>query len=83
MLLKTMNKSAIEKTYAELIAIKPGFHEIYLHDDYFYDTGLPKNQTARDFIFRALRNKENLSHLHIDKLPYDINKNSYFSYAAC
>jgi hypothetical protein len=50
MLLKTMNKSAVEKTYAELIAIKPGFHEIYLHDDYFHGSSLPKNQSTRDFI---------------------------------
>jgi hypothetical protein len=39
--------------YKELIAIKPGFHELMIHGDYF--DKIPKGYTLRDKVFRILR----------------------------
>lgn len=80
-LIKHIGTKSVSRLYAELIAIKPGFHELYIHDDYFEN--VPKKEAPRDIVFRILRNKEAVSALTLDKLPKEINKSSYFSYAPC
>jgi len=80
-LLKQLEAKSVSRLYAELIAIKPGFHELFIHDNYF--DSMPKGATPRDKVFRMLRNKEDISALALGKLPKEINKNSYFSYAPC
>lgn len=82
-LLKVISPRPLTGIYAELIAIKPGFHEIYLHDDYFDADSIPTGASPRDQVFRMLRNKEVLSSLTLDKFPKEINKRDYFGYAPC
>ncbi len=78
--IKNMKVENIDKMYAELIAIKPGFHEICIHENYFNyvpeDNGTPRNKA-----FRLLRGYK--VRLHLDKMPSEINRKSYFSYAPC
>lgn len=71
--------------YSELIAIKPGFHELYIHPDYFGNTKIAKEDEPRPTIFRLLRSGENLKDLKLKlkKLPDDIKNNNYFTYASC
>ncbi len=71
--------------YAELIAIKPGFHEIWLHDNYFdiEHSDISQLLKPRDKIFSLLQTNKNISGLTISTLPRDINSKSYFSYASC
>lgn len=69
--------------YAELIAIKPGFHELYLHEDYFSEYLEPTATSARDIVFRMLRNRRNKVKLRLKVFPPEINKRSYFGYAPC
>ncbi len=77
------------KIYSELIAIKPGFHEIWMHENYFEDKYIkpPKNplkENKREKIFRRLRGLGNLSDLIFKAMPNDLKKwNSYFTYASC
>lgn len=82
-LLKVVTPKPVTQAYAELIAIKPGFHELYLHDDYFEADTIPTGTSPRDQVFRMLRNKEELSSLTIDKFPQEMNKRNYFGYAPC
>jgi len=82
-LLKVIHASSPESIYAELIAIKPGFHELYIHENYFDKDQIPKGTSPRDTVFRLLKNKQRQSSLKINKLPQEINKKSYFSYAPC
>ena len=35
LLIKRISSAPVTGLYAELIAIKPGFHELYLHRNYF------------------------------------------------
>jgi hypothetical protein len=71
------------RIYAELIAIKPGFHEIQMHEDYFQDGAIPKGRNLRDQVFRSLRGIGDLNDIKLASLPREINCNSYFSYAPC
>ena len=80
-LIKKMYTPNYSQIYAELIAIKPGFHEIWLHDDYF--KVILKGSKSRDHVFRMLHGKGNLLGFSLHKMPAEINKNSYFSYAPC
>lgn len=82
-LLKMISRKSLSRVYAELIAIKPGFHELYLHRDYFHADAVPTGISPRDQVFRMLRNKEELSSLALDKFPPEMNKRNYFGYAPC
>lgn len=82
-LMKSIGSTPATGLYAELIAIKPGFHELYLHRDYFDSDCLSNGISPRDAVFRMLRNKAELSSLTIKGLPVEINKNNYISYAPC
>ncbi len=82
-LLKMINRKSLSRVYAELIAIKPGFHELYLHRDYFDGNAIPTGKSPRDHVFRMLRNKEDLSSLALDNFPPEMNKRNYFGYAPC
>jgi len=79
--MKSIESQSVNNLYAELIAIKPGFHELYIHDDFFEE--MPKGVTNRDEVFRMLRCQGELENIFLDKLPAEINNNSYFSYAPC
>lgn len=73
-------------TYKELIGIKPGVHEVWIHADYFEDIpkkNKPKKNKPRDQIFKMLRGKGGSPKLSLKKMPPEINKNNYFSYASC
>lgn len=75
--------------YSELIAIKPGFHEMYIHDNYFDSNEFlrkePKNKDSdRDIVFKLLRGFGDVDKINLNKLkPYEINRKKYFSYASC
>ncbi len=80
-LIKIIYIDDLDRIYKEMIAIKPGFHEMWLHDD-FFDV-MPDEDSHRDKVLRMLRTKEALIDLNLEKLPDDINRNAYMSYAAC
>lgn len=82
-LLKIISRKSISRVYAELIAIKPGFHELYLHRDYFDADTIPTGISPRDQVFRMLRNKDELCSLALDEFPREMNKRDYFGYAPC
>lgn len=69
--------------YAELISIKPGFHELMVHDNYFDESSYPAPDGVRSQVFRMLRGIGELSELELDGLPRDINTKSYFTYGSC
>jgi len=69
------------KLYKELIAIKPGFHELMIHHDYF--DKIPTGDALRDNVFRMLRGYGNGDDFHIEALPDDIDVMAYFRYAPC
>jgi hypothetical protein len=71
------------RVYAELIAIKPGFHELMVHDNYFDESSYPAPDGVRSQVFRMLRGIGGLSELELDGLPRDINTKSYFTYGSC
>jgi len=71
------------RIYAELIAIKPGFHELMVHDDYFDESSYPAPDGVRSQVFRMLRGIGELLDLELDGLPRDINTKSYFTYGSC
>lgn len=87
--LRKLNLQNYNRIYAELIAIKPGFHEIYIHDNYFdYDEYYRKEPTnkdsVRDKVFKLLRGFGDLNNIFLNKLkPNEINRMKYFSYAPC
>ena len=70
------------RVYAELISIKPGFHELVVHD-YFDESSYPAPDGVRSQVFRMLRRIGELSELELDGLPHDINTKSYFTYGSC
>ncbi len=87
-ILKSLRKLDIKNyfsIYAELIAIKPGFHEIWLHQDYFDNEPMSFEDcnNSRDVIFNLIRYNASRKKILIKKLPRDINSQSYFSYASC
>ena len=69
------------KLYKELIAIKPGFHELMIHGDYFDKT--PVGDTLRDNVLRMLRGIDGNDDYHVRTLPQDIETITYFRYAPC
>ncbi len=78
--IKAVKSNDIDKTYAELIAIKPGFHEICIHEDYFNEE-VKNDGTSRSKAFMLLRGHKEKLRLH--KMPAEINRKSYLSYAPC
>lgn len=82
-LLKVINRTTVARCYSELIAIKPGFHELYIHDDYFDDDSVPEPTSPRNIVFRKLRNKRGNKVFELNEFPKEISKNCYFSYAPC
>ena len=87
--LRKLDLQNYNRIYAELIAIKPGFHEIYIHHNYFdndesYRKEPANKDSARDKVFKLLRGFGDLNNVILDKLkPYEINRLKYFSYAPC
>lgn len=81
--LKRISFKPVTRVYAELIAIKPGFHELYLHDDYFDDEMICTGKSPREMVFRMLKCKEELTSLLLDRFPLEMNKRSYYGYAPC
>ena len=77
------------KIYSELIAIKPGFHEIWIHGDYFENkyNKPPRNplkEREREKIFRRLRGLGNLSDLIFKAMPNDLKRwDKYLTYSSC
>lgn len=82
-ILKRVSSDSLTRLYAELIAIKPGFHELYVHHNYFEPSTMPRGKSHRDEVFRLLRNNGDISSLQLSRLPAEINKNNYISYAPC
>ena len=81
--IRNLNVDNFNKIYAELIAIKPGFHELMIHDDYFDKKSISTGKDTRTQIFRLLRGIGKLSDIKLSKLPHEINGKSFFSYASC
>ena len=70
----------ISSAYLELIAIKPSFHEIWIHDDYFENVP-NNNEKPRDVAFRILRcQNDGNEELALDQMPKEINKGDYYTY---
>lgn len=70
--------------YRELISIKPGFHEMWVHGDYF--ESCPSKYDSRSMVFRLLRHidESEINEINnLEKLPADINGKNYFTYASC
>lgn len=68
--------------YAELIAIKPGFHEAWTHHDFF--DGEPGGDDPRTTVLRLLRGDGDIDELKPTKtLERQINGNNYLSFASC
>ncbi len=87
--IRNLNVDNFNKIYSELISIKLGFHEIWIHKDYFEDkyNRPAKNSSKedeREKIFRRLRGNGNLSDLYLQKLPSNVyNWYNYIRYASC
>jgi len=71
------------RIYGELIAMKPGFHELMIHNNYFEESSYPKGTDIRSQYFRLLRGIGDLSNTKLKALPHEINSKSFFSYASC
>lgn len=67
--------------YKELIAIKPGVHELLIHHDYFEK--IPSGDTLRDSVFRMLRGGDYSGPEYLDELPVDMDFIQYYRYAPC
>ena len=70
----------VDRIYHELISIKPGFHEIWVHEKYFDRSNYPKGRNEREKVFLALRG---CGDIKLTKYPADINSKAYFTYASC
>jgi len=82
--IRNFHKDDFNRIYRELIAIKPGFHELWLHND-FYDS-IPTGDKPRPQILRQLRLKNDyngINNKNMHRLPRDINSQSYLTYASC
>lgn len=82
--IRNFHQDDFNRIYRELIAIKPGFHELWLHKD-FYDS-VPTGDKPRSLILRQLRLKNNPdigNGKKRSRLPRDINSQSYLTYASC
>lgn len=87
--LRKLGVENYNRIYAELIAIKPGFHEIYIHENYFnenesYRIDIENRDSERNKIFKSLRGYGSIESIFLEKLkPNEINRMKYFSYAPC
>lgn len=87
--LRKLKVENYNQIYAELIAIKPGFHEISIHENYFDKNETYRNATddkdnERDKVFKSLRGYGNVENISLTNLkPHEINRMKYFSYAPC
>ena len=82
--IRNLRLSNYNEIYRELIAIKPGFHEMWIHGDYF--ESCPSKYNPRSIVFRLLRHIDDAEIDEIEnleRLPSDINGKSYFTYASC
>ena len=79
--IRKLYSDCIDKYYLELIAIKPGFHELWIHKDYF--EYYYEKQTPRNLALNILKKENKRSLLNLDRYPKEINKGAYLSYAAC
>jgi hypothetical protein len=81
----------LNRVYAELIAIKPGFHEMWVHGNFFeeeFKENVHGNEgdRAKTRVLSMLRNKASLrvADIGLKNFPsYQINKKLYISYASC
>jgi hypothetical protein len=87
--LRNLRLPNYNRVYAELIAIKPGFHEIIIHENYFekneaYRSNPENNDKDRNKVFKLLRGYGKLMDIYNETLrPTEINRMKYFSYAPC
>jgi len=79
--IRKLYTDCIDNSYLELIAIKPGFHELWIHKDYF--EYYYEKQTPRNLALNILKKESKKSLLNLDCYPKEINKGAYLSYAAC
>jgi len=81
--IRNFHQDDFNRIYRELIAIKPGFHELWLHEDF---TIVFPRMIKRPQILRQLRLKNDyngINNKNIHRLPRDINSQSYLTYASC
>jgi hypothetical protein len=79
--IRKRDSNRIDKSYLELIAIKPGFHELWIHSDYFkYYYG---EKRSRYIALNILKKDSKRSLLSLKRYPKEINKKDYLSYASC
>lgn len=83
--LKKLEINDFSNIYAEIIAMKPGIHELVTHPNYFDKKTIRNNKKnkERTKIFELLRGNGDLSDIKMNKLPRDIDIKNYFSYAPC
>lgn len=87
--LRKLDVKNYNQIYSELIAIKPGFHEIYIHGNYFESNEPSRKEPAnndsdRAMVFKLLRGFGDVDVISLNKLnPHEINRKNYFSYASC
>ncbi|MCX6158005.1 MAG: hypothetical protein NTY74_08525 [Ignavibacteriae bacterium] len=87
--LRNLKLHNFNNIYAELIAIKPGFHEIYIHTNYFdendkFKTKPKADDNPRDKVFKLLRGYGEISDITLEKLkPHEINRKNYLTYSSC
>lgn len=79
--MRHLKEDDFSRIYSELIAIKPGFHEIWVHEDYF--NSIPPGTGLRTRVFKSIRSIEPVLNERLNSLPREINSRSYFSYASC
>ena len=79
--IKKYNSKEINKSYLELIAIKPGFHELWIHNKYFHERYHDKK--PRSIALNILKWKNKKSLLKLSSFPKEINKKDYLSFAPC
>jgi hypothetical protein len=82
-----VHKNDISQLYRELIAIKPGFHEIWL--DLKHEAGhgeALKENTKKDrrtLILKEIHKQIKHSNITNSKIKSEINRNSFMTYATC
>lgn len=78
------NEDERRRLYRELISIKPGFHELWVHHDYFEEVSELTN--PRDQVRKLIRSgcKPELDPNEVKKkMSREIKYPSYFTYASC
>ncbi len=82
--IRSLKLSNYSKMYLELISIKPGFHEMWVHGDYF--KSCPSKDKSRSIVLRLLRHIDDseINEIsNLERLPPEINSKSFFTYASC